>query len=189
MKELIKKYEELYDLAYFNSSDWTNEDWERKEQLLRDISSLKQTAKEVKSPYGENIVIGIDMNKRRTEKEMADTIEAVKKSLEPKEVQPSEEVEDLKQHITNLLYYAHVEAMSMHSIDFDKWVEEQTNNLSEFYASQLPKVTDKDIEEWANEHNVTHSLGNDDLLQEMFRKGLIRGAIQLRDGAITHKNK
>jgi len=44
--------------------------------------------------------------------------------------------EDLKQHITNLLYYAHVEAMSMHSIDFDRWVEGQINGIDEYFIAQ-----------------------------------------------------
>lgn len=51
------------------------------------------------------------------------------------EAKSAEEI-DLIQYVTNLLYYAHVEAMDMHSIDFDKWVDENTTNLKE-YASQF----------------------------------------------------
>jgi hypothetical protein len=57
-------------------------------------------------------------------------------------------------------------------------------DMLEKYASQRKEVTDNEIEKWANEHNVTHSLGDNDLIQEMFRKGCIRGAIQMRDGNI-----
>lgn len=44
--------------------------------------------------------------------------------------------EDLKQYITNLLYYAHVEAMSMHSIDFDKWVEEHVDLIDQYFKDE-----------------------------------------------------
>lgn len=56
--------------------------------------------------------------------------------------QSAEEMIDLQQYVTNLLYYAHIEAMDMHSIDFDRWVESQVDNIKEFYASQkhLPDV-------------------------------------------------
>lgn len=59
---------------------------------------------------------------------------------------------DLQQYVTNLLYYAHVEAMDMHSIDFDKWVEREVDNIKSYYASQshqgqLPTLlTDEEID-------------------------------------------
>ena len=56
--------------------------------------------------------------------------------------QSVEEMIDLQQYVTNLLYYAHVEAMDMHSIDFDRWVESQVDNIKEFYASQKHLPTD-----------------------------------------------
>ena len=54
---------------------------------------------------------------------------------------------DLQQYVTNLLYYAHVEAMDMHSIDFDKWVEREVDNLKSYFATQKHIPTDDDIRE------------------------------------------
>ena len=65
--------------------------------------------------------------------------------------------------------------------DYHK-IESESHN--QFRGVSKRNITDEEIEKWANEHNVTHSLGDADLLQEMFRKGCIRGAIQMRDGKI-----
>ena len=45
------------------------------------------------------------------------------------------------------MYYAHVEAMDMHSIDFDKWVEREVDNLKSYFATQKHIPTDDDIRE------------------------------------------
>lgn len=45
---------------------------------------------------------------------------------------------DLMQYVTNLLYAAYIHESD--STKFDKWVEEKTNELSEYYANQF-KVT------------------------------------------------
>ena len=41
--------------------------------------------------------------------------------------------DDLKQYITNLLYYAHIESLSMSSDEFDKWVEEHIDLLNQYF--------------------------------------------------------
>jgi len=43
--------------------------------------------------------------------------------------------EDLKQYITNILYYAHIEAKAMSSIQFDKWVEEMIEGIDGYFKS------------------------------------------------------
>lgn len=48
-----------------------------------------------------------------------------------------EEVLDLQQYVTNLLYYAHVEAMNMSSIGFDKWVEREIENIKEYFKHKV----------------------------------------------------
>ncbi len=49
--------------------------------------------------------------------------------------------EDLKQYITNALYFAQYNKMV--NVDFDMWVESQVNGLDEFIKSE--KVTDETI--------------------------------------------
>lgn len=44
-------------------------------------------------------------------------------------------MDDLKQYITNLLYYAHIEALSMNTTEFDKWVEDNVDLIDEFFKS------------------------------------------------------
>jgi hypothetical protein len=43
--------------------------------------------------------------------------------------------EDLKQYMTNLLYHAHIEAQNMSDKQFDKWVEEMTDGINDFFYS------------------------------------------------------
>lgn len=43
--------------------------------------------------------------------------------------------EDLQQYVTNLLYYAHFEAQVMDSKEFDKWVENEIDNLGDYFDS------------------------------------------------------
>lgn len=52
----------------------------------------------------------------------------------PTPSQTAEEILDLQQYITNLLYYAHIEAQAMTMKEFDDWVEREINNIGE-YAS------------------------------------------------------
>ncbi len=47
--------------------------------------------------------------------------------------------DDLKQYMTNLLYYAHTEAKDMDNSQFDKWVEEMINGIDEYLKSQLTR--------------------------------------------------
>lgn len=68
----------------------------------------------------------------KNDDDLIDRLESEIASLKAQE--ESNELTDLKQYVTNLLYYAHVEAMSMHSIDFDKWVEDHINNLNQYFA-------------------------------------------------------
>jgi hypothetical protein len=66
---------------------------------------------------------------------------------EKEERKGAEEI-DLIQYVTNLLYAARIE---MAKPNFDKWVEEQTENLGHYFASLPVKqsVTEKDIEKEA----------------------------------------
>ena len=55
------------------------------------------------------------------------------KVLEQPEVNTdSENKEDLKQYITNLLYYVHIEANSLTSSEFDKWAEENIKLIEDY---------------------------------------------------------
>jgi hypothetical protein len=49
-------------------------------------------------------------------------------------------VDDLKQYMTNLLYYAHIEAQTMNSDEFDKWVEEMIELIDGFFKSNQPNM-------------------------------------------------
>jgi hypothetical protein len=46
--------------------------------------------------------------------------------------------EDLKQYITNALYYAHDDADGIDDYEFDKWVDEQINGIDEYFKSKKP---------------------------------------------------
>lgn len=59
--------------------------------------------------------------------------------IEPKEEGKGAEKLDLIQYVTNLLYAVYT---MEGSLDFDKWVEERTNELSQYYAS-LPAKQSK----------------------------------------------
>ena len=54
--------------------------------------------------------------------------------------------EDLKQYITNLLYYAHIEAQTMTMKEFDEWVEREVDNIDSYF-----KETNKN-----EQHENTH---------------------------------
>jgi hypothetical protein len=44
--------------------------------------------------------------------------------------------EDLKQYVTNLLYYAYAEANNIKPPEFDQWVEEMIDGIDEYFKSQ-----------------------------------------------------
>lgn len=47
--------------------------------------------------------------------------------------------EDLKQYVTNLLYYSYAfneENKKVESFEFDKWVEERVNEIDEYFKSE-----------------------------------------------------
>jgi hypothetical protein len=54
---------------------------------------------------------------------------------------------DLIQYVTNLLYFAHTDG-NMSNAEFDEWVEEQTNNLDQYFhshqVSQEARPTDEE---------------------------------------------
>jgi len=68
----------------------------------------------------------------------------------------SAELDDLKQYVTNLLYAASIKTDFP---DFNKWVEEKTNELEEYY-SQLP-----------NKEGCSHVLGAADESGKCFKCG------------------
>ncbi len=49
--------------------------------------------------------------------------------------------EDLKQYITNLLYYVYAEANNINSTEFDQWVEEIINGIDGYFKSESLKIT------------------------------------------------
>jgi hypothetical protein len=72
----------------------------------------------------------------------------------------SAELDDLKQYVTNLLYYAFsFNGPTKVTDEFDKWVEEKTNELEEYY-SQLP-----------NKEGCSHVLGAADESGKCFKCG------------------
>lgn len=42
-------------------------------------------------------------------------------------------VDDLKQYMTSLLYYAHNEAVEMSRDEYDKWVEDHIELIDEYF--------------------------------------------------------
>ena len=48
------------------------------------------------------------------------------------------DVADLKQYMTNMVYYVRDNAKDMNSAQFDKWAEEHINGIAEFLKQQQP---------------------------------------------------
>lgn len=111
-------------------------------------------------------------------------------------------IDDLKQYVTNLLYAAFhaknyneiYDPISRTSVwpEFDKWVEEQVSNISDYFASQSPspvsvegKVTDEDIDSWS--FGRSENLAQESLFDRGYLTGLKHGAIAHRDGLIPKK--
>lgn len=87
----------------------------------------------------EEYLIGVQFPNSRSPRDFNMVLIAMQKYAEdyhtqfsqPSEQTESAELTDLKQYVTNLLYFAH----SVSSDDFDAWVEEQTNNLDQYFQS------------------------------------------------------
>lgn len=47
---------------------------------------------------------------------------------------------DLKQYITNMLYYVRDKNYNLNPNEFDAWVEEQINGIDEYFKSQSPEA-------------------------------------------------
>lgn len=54
--------------------------------------------------------------------------------------------DDLKQYITNCLYYVRDKVYNLNPDEFDAWVESQINGIDEYFESQsLPPVSEEEI--------------------------------------------
>ena len=49
---------------------------------------------------------------------------------------PSGDTIDLMQYVTNMLYYAHIQARDMGTDEFDKWVESMVGGIDEYFKSR-----------------------------------------------------
>ena len=140
------------------------------EQIIAKQDELIQNFKDwcrIKSIHDEELAKKIAKEAVKLESELS--------ALKAQAEQVTDETLDLQQYVTNLLYYAHVEAMDMHSIDFDKWVEREVDNLAEYLNKE--KVTDKDIHIEAQKKHYDSGL---------LAMGYEEGARDMRDGLITH---
>jgi len=95
-------------------------------------------------------------------------------ALESQEKEISNDVLDLKQCVTNLLYAAYDFAGDVTSTEFDKWAEEQIDNIEEY--AQSSKVSDEMIEKYANKVEFS--------IYESFWDTFIAGAKAMRDNLI-----
>lgn len=94
---------------------------------------------------------------------------------------------DLIQYVTNLLYAAAHKDQSLDSKQFDKWVEEKTGELNEYFAQSQSQVmpSDEDIE--LSAETSAHIEQNKDKrryispAQISFKNGYIVGAKWMRD--------
>ena len=77
--------------------------------------------------------------------------------------------EDLKQYMTNLLYYAHFEAKDMDSLQFDQWVDEMIEGIDEYFKSECCHPFERVISAGAL-HNCTVCGQNIEVWKEYSRK-------------------
>lgn len=99
--------------------------------------------------------------------------------------------EDLKQYMTNLLYYAHDNLNDARGQEFDKWVEEKINEIDEYFASQFREISEisdevEDIIDCIIKYDDADSVGNKARFFDVIQRDL-RKVMQTRDQ--LRKNK
>ena len=71
--------------------------------------------------------------------------------FQPSEIMPSDSILDLKQYVTNLLYFAYTQGnTNVKTPTFDKWVEEMIDGIDGYFKSQL-KPAEKEEKNAYNE--------------------------------------
>ena len=81
---------------------------------------------------------GMDLCRWTNESDSEYWLNTIDWYLQPLPEQESKELTDLKQYVTNLLYEAHGCGEASEGVNtpiFDQWVEEQTNNLNQYFQS------------------------------------------------------
>jgi len=170
MKNNIFKILEKYDIDEFH--------W--KLEITDEIISAFQTQKPMKDwkakaekkdeliVYLKSISISKSPNEEYENKLLTELA-----ALESQEKEISNDVLDLKQCVTNLLYAAY-DFEDVTSTEFDKWAEEQIDNIEEY--AQSSKVSDEMIEKYANKVEFS--------IYESFWDTFIAGAKAMRDNLI-----
>jgi len=106
-------------------------------------------------------------------------------SSQKQPIPPAEgkDVVDLKQYMTNMVYYVRDNAKDMNSAQFDKWAEEHINGIAEFLKQQQP--TAEGAEEIDLSYTIALLEAETDSLKDAYKKAFDKGEYSI--AILSHK--